>query len=316
VLLYEGNPEYSRGIEPAFRKQYEEALGGSVAAVFSLADAGWRERSAAALGATGIGAVYIVAYAEETVDVLRHLAEQQFAGRVVATVGVLLDAGDPRRRAARRGRPVPLPPFDRTSEKEPVLSFVNHYMETYNRAPDVFAAHGYDAMRYSIEVMRAAKPSSPRSARRCSSGSGTSWGHRPDRVRRLRGSSTTQDVPGQGRPGAELRAWLDSERSRIYRDIQNILINRAEARCAALGLLWRHRALVAVLVRRELTARYGLGARLLLVSAQPAAAARVYAVVFTSIFQPRFPAVIPTRCSCSPACCPGCSCPGPRSTPR
>jgi ABC-type polysaccharide/polyol phosphate export permease len=57
-----------------------------------------------------------------------------------------------------------------------------------------------------------------------------------------------------------------------------------------LRLLWRHRALVEVLVRRELTARYRasflgffwslLNPLLLLV---------VYAVVFTYIFQPRFP---------------------------
>ena len=49
-------------------------------------------------------------------------------------------------------------PFDRTSEKEPVLSFVNKYMDTYQRAPDVFAAHGYDAMRLTIQVMTLAKP--------------------------------------------------------------------------------------------------------------------------------------------------------------
>jgi ABC-type branched-subunit amino acid transport system substrate-binding protein len=31
-------------------------------------------------------------------------------------------------------------------------------MDTYQRAPDVFAAHGYDAMRLSIQVMNLAKP--------------------------------------------------------------------------------------------------------------------------------------------------------------
>ena len=228
VLLYEGNPEYARGIEPAFRKQYEEALGGSVAAVFSLADAGWRERSAAALGATGIGAVYIVAYAEETVDVLRHLAEQQFAGRVVATSAfystrVIRDAGP-----LAEGVLFPLPPFDRTSEKEPVLSFVNHYMETYNRAPDVFAAHGYDAMRYSIEVMRKAKPQLTEIRQAMQFGVRDFMG--------VTGPIVFDDFGGVKhypkmflvKDGQVLsyERWLDSERSRIYRDIQNILINK------------------------------------------------------------------------------------------
>ncbi len=61
-------------------------------------------------------------------------------------------------RAAAEGILFPLPPFDRTSEKEPVLSFVNRYMDTYSRAPDVFAAHGYDAMQLTIEALRIAKP--------------------------------------------------------------------------------------------------------------------------------------------------------------
>jgi len=52
----------------------------------------------------------------------------------------------------------PLPPFDRTSEKEPVRGFVNRYMEAYERAPDVFAAHGYDAMMVAIQVLQIANP--------------------------------------------------------------------------------------------------------------------------------------------------------------
>jgi len=31
-------------------------------------------------------------------------------------------------------------------------------MDTYERAPDIFAAHGYDAMRIVIKVMKIAKP--------------------------------------------------------------------------------------------------------------------------------------------------------------
>jgi branched-chain amino acid transport system substrate-binding protein len=228
VFLYEGNPEYARGIEPAFRKQYEEALGGSVAAVFSLADAGWRERSASALGATGIGAAYIVAYAEETVDVLRHLAEQQFAGRVVATSAfystrVIRDAGP-----LAEGVLFPLPPFDRTSEKEPVLSFVNRYMDTYNRAPDVFAAHGYDAMRYAIEVMRIASPQITEIRQ------GFQFGVRD--FMGVTGPIVFDELGGVKhypkmfvvKDGQVLsyERWLDGERSRIYRDIQNILINK------------------------------------------------------------------------------------------
>jgi len=84
----------------------------------------------------------------------------------------------------------------------------------------------------------------------------------------------------------------------------------------ALGLLWRHRALVAVLVRRELTARYRasvLGFFWSLLN--PLLLLAVYAVVFTSIFQPRFPGGDPYPLFLFAGCCPGCSCPGPPSTP-
>jgi len=58
----------------------------------------------------------------------------------------------------------------------------------------------------------------------------------------------------------------------------------------ALRLLWRHRALVDVLVRRELNARYRsslLGFFWSMLN--PLLLLAVYAVVFTLIFQPRFP---------------------------
>ena len=53
---------------------------------------------------------------------------------------------------------VGLPPFDITSEEEPIVSFVQRYMDIHQRAPDTFAAHGYDAMRLTMEIMRISKP--------------------------------------------------------------------------------------------------------------------------------------------------------------
>jgi hypothetical protein len=216
-----------RGIEPAFRKQFEEALHGSVAAVVSLDEAGWRERSALALDSTGVGAIYVVGFAGETLEVLRHLAEQQFAGRVVASSAfystqVIREAGP-----LAEGVLFPLPPFDRTSEKEPVLGFVNRYMDTYNRAPDVFAAHGYDAMRYTIEVMRPTRP-----AHRDPPGDAV----RGRDFMGVTGPIVFDDFGGvkhypkmfvvKGGQVLSYERWLDGERSRIFRDVQDILFNK------------------------------------------------------------------------------------------
>jgi branched-chain amino acid transport system substrate-binding protein len=158
VVLFTGDTEYTRGITPEFLKQYEQALGGEVVDTILLTDEGWHERATSLLGRGTIEAVYIVGYTELILDVLLFLHEQGFEGRIITTATIF--SGQVIREAAEavEGVMFPLPPFDRTSEKEPVLSFVNKYMDTYQRAPDVFAAHGYDAMRLTIQVMNIAKP--------------------------------------------------------------------------------------------------------------------------------------------------------------
>lgn len=158
VVLYVGDSEYTRGIEPEFRNRYEQTLGGTIAGRVDLTADDWRDRSDAALRACDCDAVYIIAYAEPTLEVLRHLRSFGFTGRIVTTSAfyssrVVLEAGD-----LAEDLLFPLPPFDRTSEKEPVLSFVTRYMDTYQRAPDVFAAHGYDAMRLAIHILELASP--------------------------------------------------------------------------------------------------------------------------------------------------------------
>jgi branched-chain amino acid transport system substrate-binding protein len=158
VLVFTGDTEYTRGIKPEFLKQYQEALNGTVVADIVLVEEDWRQRASQILDGDGVEAVYTIGYAEEILEVIRFLSERGYEGRIVTTSAfysgqVIREAGE-----AAEGVMFPLPPFDRTSEKEPVLSFVNRYMDTYQRAPDVFAAHGYDAMGLTIKVMSVAKP--------------------------------------------------------------------------------------------------------------------------------------------------------------
>jgi branched-chain amino acid transport system substrate-binding protein len=158
VLLFTGDTEYTRGIKPEFLKQYQENLGGTVVADVALTEEGWRQVAAEILARDGVEAVYSIGYAEEILSVVQFLFDRGFEGRIITTSAfysgqVIREAGE-----ASEGVLFPLPPFDRTSEKEPVLSFVNRYMDTYERAPDVFAAHGFDVMGLAIQVMNFAKP--------------------------------------------------------------------------------------------------------------------------------------------------------------
>jgi len=158
IVLFSGDTEYTRGIKPEFLKQYQEALGGTVVDDIELSGDDWTTRAQRAISSDGVGAAYVIGYAGEILEVVRFLRDQGFTGRIVTTSAFY--SGDAIRDAgpAAEGILFPLPPFDRTSEKEPVLSFVNRYMQTYQRAPDVFAAHGYDAMGFAIKVFTMAKP--------------------------------------------------------------------------------------------------------------------------------------------------------------
>jgi len=158
VILLLGDSDYVRGIEPEFRRQYEENLGGEVAATVDLTSAEWQDDLRSALRKHDCQAAYVIGYSDNIVQAIHQLRVVGFAGRIVTTSAfftsqAIKNAGDD-----AEGVLFPLPPFDRTSDKEPVVSFVNRYMDTYERAPDVFAAHGYDAMRVAILVFAIAHP--------------------------------------------------------------------------------------------------------------------------------------------------------------
>lgn len=229
VLLYGGNPEYAGGIEPEFRKQFEEALGGEVVGRIDLGDADWAEQSASTLRATGVDAVYIVGYAPEILEVLQQLSKFGYQGRVVTTSAfyssrIIREAG-----TLAEGILFPLPPFDRTSEKEPVLSFVNHYMDTYQRAPDVFAAHGYDAMKFAIEVMKISNPPQTQEIRRAMQfGVADFMGVTGPIIFDDYGDVKHYPKMFIVKDGQVLsyQRYIKTERARIIREVQNLLIDK------------------------------------------------------------------------------------------
>jgi len=153
VLLYTSDSEYARGFEPEFRNQFEVNLKGKIVGKIDISSPSWQEDSAALLRSAHPDAVYIIAYADPILSVLRHLNEQHYDGALMTTSAFYSNTTIKKAGKLAEGLLFPLPPFDRTSEVEPVVSFVQRYMDTYQRAPDTFAAHGYDAMRLAIQVM-------------------------------------------------------------------------------------------------------------------------------------------------------------------
>lgn len=158
TLLLVANNDYTRGIEPEFLRKYSQQLGGKIVQRLALDEAGWEARTTAALKKDKPEAVYIIGYASDITKGIRCLRNEKYDGRIITTSALYTGKAIQGLGPLAEGVFFPLPPFDRTSKDENVQRFVKRYMDTYQRAPDIFAAHGYDAMRIVIEVMRIAKP--------------------------------------------------------------------------------------------------------------------------------------------------------------
>jgi branched-chain amino acid transport system substrate-binding protein len=231
TVVYSSAGDYAAGIEPEFMNQYVDALGGEVVARIDLADPEWRSASDAVVPKSGVGAVYVIGYAAEILEVITYLREAGYQGRFVTTSAffndqIILEAG-----AAADGILFPLPPFDRTSDKEPVLGFVNRYMDALGKAPDVFAAHGYDAMWLTIQVMTIADPPDTNQIRKA-------FHFGMNELMGVTGPILFDDygdvkhypkmfIVHEGQVQSYQR-YITNERERILREVQELLVTGAE----------------------------------------------------------------------------------------
>ncbi len=158
VLIYTEDTEHSRGIEPEFRQVYEQVLGGKVVGRVLLSDPDWKKQSQDLLAAENPEAVYIVAYAPPTLEVIKHLRGQRYRGTILATSAFY--NGELISKNARQLDNVffPQPAFDVDDKRPVVQEFVKAFRERYHEDPDIYAAHAYDAMGLAFEVLRKTKP--------------------------------------------------------------------------------------------------------------------------------------------------------------
>ena len=173
-------------------------------------DPDWQ--SAVGLGAarsTGVDAVYIVGYAEEILEVLRHLAELGFEGRIVTTSAfyssrVIREAG-----RSGRGRPVPAaavrPDLGEGAGAELRQPLHGHLPAGPGRVRGARLRRHAARDRGDEDRQAAPDPGDP--AGDAVRGHRLHGRHRTDPVRRLRRrQALPEDVHRQGRPGSELPA--------------------------------------------------------------------------------------------------------------
>ncbi|HUF77940.1 MAG TPA: ABC transporter substrate-binding protein [Thermoanaerobaculia bacterium] len=139
--------EYAKGIQQVFKREVERN-GAQILEVIeyprNTADlAGVIERILT-LGPDG---VYLADYAAGLVTLIQGLEQRRYQGRVLTTSSiaapeVLEGAGD-----ALEGVMFTQSNYDVSSEEPHIQKFVQAFEERYDRTPDLYAAHGYDAMR-------------------------------------------------------------------------------------------------------------------------------------------------------------------------
>jgi branched-chain amino acid transport system substrate-binding protein len=154
VLIYAEDSEQARGIEPPFRQVFEQAMEGRVVGRVSLSGPAWQQESADLLAANNPDAVYIIGYADPTMEVIRHLRERSYPGTICLTSAFYSGKVVEREPALLEGVFFPQPAFDMKDERELVQNFVSSYQSAYGHPPDIYAAHAFDAARIVAHVVK------------------------------------------------------------------------------------------------------------------------------------------------------------------
>ena len=158
VLIFSQDSEQARGIEPFFRQVYEGALEGTVVGRVLVDIPNWQEESADMLASHQPQSVYIIAYANQTLDVLRFLKEKGFTGTICATSAFYSGEVLEQEPELVDGVYFPQPAFELQSDLAVSRKFVDSFRARYGHDPDIYAAHAYDAMRVALtipEIVRA-----------------------------------------------------------------------------------------------------------------------------------------------------------------
>ena len=152
VLIFAEDTAQARGIEPPFRQVFEQAMGGEVVGRIVIGSPRWEQDAADLLAAHHPASVYVIAYGDMTIDVLRFLRKKNFDGPICASsafyTGHIVDSYAD----LVEGVFFPQPAFDMKSENQLTQDFVATYQQRFQQDPDIYAAHAYDVMRVVIFV--------------------------------------------------------------------------------------------------------------------------------------------------------------------
>lgn len=153
AVIAAAESQYAKGIQEVFQQELQRQ-GAEVLEVIEY------PRNTADLGGVidrvmtlAPDAVYLADYASGLVILIEGLRDRGFQGKVlttssIATPEVLEQAGQ-----AAEGVMFTQSNYDVTSEDPQIQHFVQEFEAKYEKTPDLYAAHGYDAMRVFAEAL-------------------------------------------------------------------------------------------------------------------------------------------------------------------
>jgi len=160
VIVAEQQP-YARGIQAVFKEAFERQ-GGKVLEVI--------EYPANTSDFSGLldrvvtlrpRAVYLAAYANEVAAMIRELRRLGFAGTILTTSSFASPQAIREAGPSAEGVFLTQAVFEVDSETPESRSFVEAYRDKYGTDPDLYAAHGYDAMKVLAAALRATQRATP-----------------------------------------------------------------------------------------------------------------------------------------------------------
>jgi branched-chain amino acid transport system substrate-binding protein len=154
VVILAKEHEYAKGVQEVFKAEFEQ-FGGEVLDLIEFPSvpsdlSGLVER----VMTLEPDAVYLAAYAPDLANLIKGLRDLGYKGTIFTTSAfaapeIIEQTGKP-----AEGVFLTQAAFDPNSEEPLVQSFVQAYRDKYGLSPDLYAAHGYDAVMVLAEAVR------------------------------------------------------------------------------------------------------------------------------------------------------------------
>ena len=144
---------YAKGIQVVFAKEFARQ-GGEVLDLIEFPATSDVSGLVERVMTLSPEAVYIAAYANDIASLLTALRSEGFDNYIFTTSAFAAPTVIEQQGEKAEGVFLTQTVFEPDSEAPKIQSFVNTYRETYGVPPDLYAAHGYDAMMVVAEALR------------------------------------------------------------------------------------------------------------------------------------------------------------------